>query len=347
MAVTIEEIARRAGVSRGTVDRALHKRGRIRPEVAENIRKIAEEMGYKIRPRKTSERSGAGSGESIKIGVVTQLTKSAFMIQVNQGIQDAGSLLKERGARLLCRNIDTIDEEKQLAVIDELVKEGIDGLALMPIQCESIRARLNQLSEERGIPVITFNSDIVGTGRTCFVGLDNKQSGRAAAGLMGMMTRGQGKILAVTGYFTNSVNSLRIEGFIREMKETWPQTEILGVQSSFDDAGEMEKIVINIMTMVPDLAGIFVASAGQEGVWRAFEQLGISAGRRPGVIVYDLTRENVRALEEGWADFLIDQEAYVQGNLPPKLLFDILARDKWPQEEFLFTEINIKTRYNL
>lgn len=37
MAVTIQQIAEQAGVSRGTVDRALNHRGRINPEVAENL----------------------------------------------------------------------------------------------------------------------------------------------------------------------------------------------------------------------------------------------------------------------------------------------------------------------
>ena len=206
MSVRIQDIAEQAGVSRGTVDRALHKRGRIRPEVAERIWAIAEQMGYV--PRESGRKN-------LKIGVVTQLAGSSFMIRVNQGIEDAARLLKQQGVQVLCRNLETINEQRQLEVIDELVEEGIDGLALMPIQCESIRARLSWLSREQGIPVITFNSDIVGAGRTCFVGLDNKQSGRAAAGLMGMLTGGRGKILAVTGYFTNSVNSLRIEDLSR------------------------------------------------------------------------------------------------------------------------------------
>ena len=45
MGVTLNEIAKAAGVSRGTVDRALNNRGRIHPQVAERIRHIAEEMG--------------------------------------------------------------------------------------------------------------------------------------------------------------------------------------------------------------------------------------------------------------------------------------------------------------
>ena len=47
MAVTSQQIAELAGVSRGTVDRALHNRGRVNPEVAARIFKIAEELGYK------------------------------------------------------------------------------------------------------------------------------------------------------------------------------------------------------------------------------------------------------------------------------------------------------------
>ena len=44
MAVTAQKIAELAGVSRGTVDRALHNRSRVNPEVAARIRKIADEL---------------------------------------------------------------------------------------------------------------------------------------------------------------------------------------------------------------------------------------------------------------------------------------------------------------
>ena len=40
MSVTLQQIAEAAGVSRGTVDRALKDRGRVKPEVAEKIKKL-------------------------------------------------------------------------------------------------------------------------------------------------------------------------------------------------------------------------------------------------------------------------------------------------------------------
>lgn len=47
MGLTQKQIAELAGVSVGTVDRALHNRGRVDPKVAERIRQIAKELDYR------------------------------------------------------------------------------------------------------------------------------------------------------------------------------------------------------------------------------------------------------------------------------------------------------------
>lgn len=191
MAVTIQQIAEKAGVSRGTVDRALNNRGRINPEVAEMVKRTAEEMGYVHKARK-KQKSGTGKK---KIGIVTQLSGSSFMLEVKRGILTGKKELEDLGIEVLIQENTSVREEDQLRAIDELVKEGIQGLALMPVDSEGVREKLNWLVNEQKIPVVTFNSDIVGTKRCCFVGMDNKRSGQMAAGLFGMMTRGVGKIL--------------------------------------------------------------------------------------------------------------------------------------------------------
>ena len=48
MAATIKQIAELSGVSRGTVDRVLHNRGGVDPQIAKKIQKIAKENGYHI-----------------------------------------------------------------------------------------------------------------------------------------------------------------------------------------------------------------------------------------------------------------------------------------------------------
>ncbi|MCI9124084.1 MAG: substrate-binding domain-containing protein [Eubacterium sp.] len=351
--VTIQAIAEKAGVSRGTVDRAIHQRGRISPEAALKIRKIADEMGYVPKgERDTSygkQEQGADKKQSrrrtVKIGIVTQLAKSSFMLEVNRGIRDAAAELKERGVMLLLEERFSVDEEEQLAAIDHLLEQGIDGLALMPVDSERIRQKINVLIEEKQIPVVTFNSDIVGTGRICYVGMDNRKSGQTAAGLMGLMTRGIGKILVITGYFSSHVDNMRVDGFVEELKAGFPDLELAGVQRGSGQAQEVERIIVNTMLGMQGIAGIVVVSGGQAGIRAAFESLQLD--RRPYVIIYDLTPRNEKILQDGIADFLIDQEGYVQGYRPPYILADLLQKGHGPKEEYIYTDIHIKTKYNL
>ena len=339
MAVTVQQIADATGVSRGTVDRALNNRGRVDPEVAERIRRTAEEMGYVKKPRKTN-----GKRKSCRIGIVTQLAGASFMREINRGIREAAEELRDRDVEVLVRESFAVDEKEQVDAIDELRREGIDGLAVMPVDAESVREKINELIDD-GIPVVTFNSDIVGTRRRCFVGMDNVKSGRTAAGLMKMLTGGQGKVLVITGYFTNHVNISRLAGFVEEIKASCPGIEIVGVQGSFDDAAEVEKIVTNTMRTIPDLDGILQVSGGQEGLRAAFEALGVE--KRPHVIIYDQTPKNEKVLREDVADFLIDQNGYVQGYRPPHILADIIQKNQFPEQEQILTDITIRTKYNL
>ena len=322
MAVTIQQIAEQAGVSRGTVDRALNHRGRINPEVAERICRLADEMGYVQKERKHSR---TAKDERLKIGVVTQLARSSFMQEVNRGIEKAAVELKEKGIQLILKEGLSVDEEEQLQAIEELEQEGIRGLAIMPVDSEAVREKLNALIEEKNIPVVTFNSDIVGTRRTCFVGMD--------------------KILIITGYFSNHVDNQRVDGFVEEAKRAFPHLEIAGVHGSFDEAAEVEHIIENAMMSTSGISGILVVSGGQAGVGKAFEKLRLD--RRPYVVIYDQTPKNERALKNDHVDFLIDQNGYVQGYEPPRILADILTKGQEPEREYLFTDIKIKTKYNL
>lgn len=349
MAATIQQIAELAGVSRGTVDRVLNGRGRVKPEVAEKIEQIAQEVGYVPKhPKKAESREASSTSPLAKkwrLGVITQLSQASFMIQINQGIRDIQERLERRGFEIILRESASVDESEQLAALEELEAEGIDGLAIMPVDCDSVRRQLMHLTKDCGIPVITFNTDIVGAGRQCFVGMDNRKCGRTAAGLMEKLTGGSGKILGITGNFANSVGSHRIDGFAEELKNSFPGMELVGVQSSFDHTDEVERIVLNSMAVYPDLKGIFVASGGQAGVRHAFEKL--QPETAPHVILCDLTPKNIGLVNDNIADFILDQDGYQQGYKALSLLADQLQWGKKPQKEYLFTEIWIKTKYNI
>lgn len=131
-------------------------------------------MGYIPGNRKKA----AARREAFKIGVVTQLAKSAFMLEINRGIHQATEELQEMGIQLLLKEGRSVDGEEQLAAIEALEREEVQGLAIMPVDCQEIREKLNYLIEERNIPVVTFNSDIVGTKRSCYVAWTTERAGK-------------------------------------------------------------------------------------------------------------------------------------------------------------------------
>ncbi len=47
MRIRIKDIANKAGVSVGTVDRVIHKRGRVAPEVQSRVEAVMTELGYR------------------------------------------------------------------------------------------------------------------------------------------------------------------------------------------------------------------------------------------------------------------------------------------------------------
>ena len=82
MAVTIKDIAQAAGVSRGTVDRVLNGRGKVRPQVAEKVRRLAREMNYL--PNRAG-RELAAIKRSLRIGFLLPGVDNGFFDDILRG----------------------------------------------------------------------------------------------------------------------------------------------------------------------------------------------------------------------------------------------------------------------
>lgn len=340
MGITIQKIADMAGVSRGTVDRVLHNRGRVDADVAERVNKIAKETGYI-----SAKKAKAPAPHKMRIGIVTFLSDRVFSSEINRGIEQAKEELNQWGIETLVEKCSTISDIEQKNAIDKLINEGISGLAIMPVDSNLIRSKLNTISDQLGIPIVTFNTDIVGTKRICFLGIDSQKSGRVAAGLMGMLTQGSGTVLVLTGSFANNSYSQRVDGFIEELKATYPSIKIAGVQCTFDNRDEMESIIESSFLHSTGISGILVASSGQDGVEAAFKKLNLK--KRPYVIFYDNTPCTSKALHDNIADFVIEQDCFSQGYHAAYALANILVKNQYPTQEFLYTDIDIKTKYNI
>lgn len=340
MAVTLAEIAALAGVSRGTVDRALNDRGRVDPKVAARVRRIAAERGY--RPNRAG-RMLARAKNPIRIGVIVQSVETMFMHTVFEEIERASAHFTTTGAEVLVRPLEGIDAQQQLDVIDELLEAGVQGIALSPAEDERIRARIQELSGR--MPVVTFNSDLPDSGRLCYVGVDNFACGRMSAGLMDLLLAGHGEVLLVAGQENNWSHQQRVDDFQTEAAANFPGLSLLPPQTCGDDQQLAHDIVCRAVKEHPSLRGVYVSVNGQLGACDALRELGLQG--KVHLICHDLIPANAENVRRGLIDFLIDQDAALQGARPIELLMDYLLAGEKPETDRILACIDIRNRYNV
>lgn len=341
MPVTAQQIAELTGVSRGTVDRALHNRGRVRPEVAARIRQVAEELGYRPNP---NGQALVKTQRACRIGVILQSAETPTMQIVAAGVRRAADELRASGVELVLREIPGLDTELVLEAIEALTEQGIQGLAIAPNLETEVRQCIDDLHRQN-IPVVTLNSDVPGSKRLCFIGMDNYRGGQTAAGLMCQLLPDGGKIFPLAGHLNNTAHNNRLNGFCDVIRqETAYAITLLPFQPCFDRDDYAYEITQHVLQTHPDLAGIYVASNGQQGVCQAVEEAGRK--RRVKVIAFDLNQPNLQLLQSDSLSFVLDQEAFEQGYRPPFLLYEYLMHQKKPAQTQIFTDIAIRTKYN-
>lgn len=320
---TIQMVAQRAGVSRGTVDRVLNNRSYVKASVRASVINAIRELGYT--PRHPIP--NAGLSFSIRLGVLLPNWTGHFKTEVLRGIEAAQSELAEFGVQVLVRECRTELPDEVIELIDELLRQNVNGFAICALNDIKIEQKIALLSKQN-IPVITFNSDLPDSLRLCFIGQDYVKSGRIAGELMSKCVSRDAHILAMVGNLEFYGHRARLEGFCSRMRELGfhnSQVEIIQTYNSYEIT---YKKVRDAIAQTPDLAGIYMANRSVVGCTEAVKAA--EPSRQIHVIAHDISETTCRLLKEGNVDFTISQDLYCQGYKPLVLLRDLLQKGKHP-----------------
>lgn len=335
MAVTIKQIAKLAGVSRGTVDRVLHNRGGVKEDVADRVLEIARELEYEPN---FAAKILANSKNAATIGVIMNSGENPFFKKVFLGIKLATSEIKQTNTKLIIKELTGYDADAQLAAIEEMAQLPLNGLAITPINDKRIIKRLNALSES-GISIVTFNVDITGLKKLCFVGCNYKRSGQVAAELMGKMAHTGVNVAIVSGSRSMQGHKERADGFCEAAGE-YPNLNIISVVYC-DDSDE--KAYSLTKQLIKDGAQAFYFCAGGiDGGMKAVSELPHAM-----VITVDDTQNICEYLKEGLASATVCQQPVKQGHDAIYLLNQWLVNGKRPPRVHNYTQNEIKMKYNL
>jgi LacI family transcriptional regulator len=329
MSLSIKRIAELAGVSRGTVDRAINDRPGINPQIKEQILRIAAEAGYR------TNRAGKMLGlrkNPLKIGIQLPSVGNEFYLDVLAGIRQAEAELADFGLILAIRTMKGYSAQTQVGQIRELLAEGIQALAFVPVDEPAVIELLDELAGI-GIPVMTVNADLASARRLGYVGNNYEQSGIIAGGLLGILANGRPtNVLAVTGSSHIQGHIQRINGFCRSIAAHYPTVRIIDIEANEDDEEISYQKVLAALRRWPELNGIYLAAGGVSGACRALLEKQGKNSRKMRVICFDQIPGTLEFRRSGLITASIGQEPFQQGYLPVKYLYEFLLDGTRPPE---------------
>ncbi len=258
-----------------------------------------------------------------------------------EGVELKSEELKSYGITTVTRRVE-FDAARQLAAIDELLKEGIHGLILAPCNDISIRNKINEMADTH-IPVVTVNTDIDGSKRIAYVGSDYVQGGCMAAGLFALMTAGDVELGVVTGSAGVLCHSERVRGLEKTLIASYPRIHIAGIVENHDDDIESYNATRELLMQHSDIDALFFAAAGVYGGCRAVQESGL----HPKIVTFDDVPTTLDMLKDGVISATISQQTSRQGSLSLDILFDFLTAGLAPERELNYVEHTIRIRENI
>ncbi|MDF1775536.1 MAG: LacI family DNA-binding transcriptional regulator [Rhizobiaceae bacterium] len=322
---TIIDIARLAGVSTATVDRALNGRRGVSASNQQRVLRAAQELNYL-----------PSEGQSFLPARAAQL--EFFMPQHRQSfLADVALRLEEFSASLplvstaIVHDLPDLKPETLVAALGKtaLATKGIGVVAVdHPLTRHAVRDIV-----AAGIKVVTIGSDLVSTPRAAYVGLDDRVAGRTAALIMGRFCgQRQGRIAIIMGQREFHGQQVRELGFASLLESDFPNLTILPSINRQSDNLRSEEQMLRLLDEYPDLLGVYCIGGGRSGIAKALAR----SKRRPVVIMHDLTETTRRSLAGGLIDLVIDQNArLVAEQSVIRLLSAVAATSAFLPEHFI------------
>lgn len=303
MKVTLEDIAKKTGVTISTVQRALNNGGGVNEEKRRFIQKTAIDMGYKRHFYAASLQ-----GREMRIAVVfpnTTAENKFFSHYLWSGIHRFANEVAPYHAELVNLLYDLSPEDHTIRLQEILDGQHgkVDGIVTRGSVSPQIVEQLRQL-QERNIPVVLAGTETRFKHRLCCVRVYEQMAGSLAAdmllsfGALGMRSR-----VIVCGNFSGLDQFNNAQGFEREIWESGIHIDILKIQSDVD-AAETRDNIRQMLISNKNIGAIYACSARSTiYVCEAVRDAGMDGQIR--IIGSDLFQESVELLRQGRLSALV------------------------------------------
>jgi LacI family transcriptional regulator len=342
--IRIKDIAERAGVSVGTVDRIIHNRPNVSAAAREKVEKVLEEINYQ--PNMYASALAYNKSYTFHI-IMPKHESEAYWQEIEEGARGACEQRRDFHVEVAFNYYTRFDDDSFSSIFTNVLESEPSGVIVIPSNLETTK-RYTDLLHERDIPFVLLDSYMPDLEPLSFYGQDSFKSGYFAARMLMLIAKEEKEIMLMrlvkNGKVASKQQENREVGFRHYMSEHYPAIKIVNLELPMDkDKKGYDALLDKFFEANPGIRhGITMCSKAH-----IVGDYLLRKGRKDMQIMgYDMVSKNAHCLREGSISFLIAQHAYVQGYNCIDTLFRAIVL-KQPVAPVNYMPIELLTKENV
>ncbi|MDR1645691.1 MAG: LacI family DNA-binding transcriptional regulator [Tannerellaceae bacterium] len=340
----IKDIANLSGVSTGTVDRILHKRGKVSTEAQEKVEKVLKMINY--HPNLIA-RSLALKKKYNLVTLTPHLAKGEYWTKIAEGVNKAEQELFSYNIAIDRLYFDQYDKSSFDALIPLIAETDCQGVVIATLFRESV-IELTSILDGLSIPYVLIDAYIENIRCISYYGTHSYDSGHIAGRLMSGQIKPDDDIVIFYSNRTDELNSTQVtqreKGFCDYLKQHNHQGRICQVKIHVGKDSENEALLASFFQTNPQVKAGVIFNSRAYLLGKHLEKN--EAAKDFKLIGYDVLDNNIRYLRSGLITHLIAQRPEVQGLNAIKALFRYLVM-KEEIEQINYMPIDILVKENI
>ncbi len=279
-------------------------------------------LGAAIRPAAAADAAPFPAHPRWRFVFVNHVTTNPFFVPTQYGIEDACGLL---GCDYQWTGSATADVAQMVNAVNAAIAAKADAIAVPIVDPKAFDKPIER-ALDAGIPVFAYNADAPAGSdnkRLAYIGQDLYQSGyQMGQRIAGLVDSGLVALFIATPGQLNI--QPRLDGAQDAIKKSGKKIDIQTIATGATVNEELSKIKAFHLGH-QDLKGMFAVDAGStQGVAQTMKENGLPAkGVHGGG--FDLLPTTVQLIHDGFLDFTIDQQPYLQGFYTVMEMFTFMA----------------------
>ena len=224
--IRIKDIAARAGVSVGTVDRVLHNRPNVSPPAREKVEKALKEMNYQ--PNMYASALAYNRSYTFYF-IMPKHASEAYWEEIEEGALKACEVRRDFHVDVQMLYYERFNDDTFIEAYQNCLAQSPEGVIIVPSSLDLTR-QFTDLLHEKNIPFVMLDSYMPDLKPLSFYGQDSFSSGYFAAKMLMLIAKDTSEIMIMkqmkNGRVASKQQDNREVGFRHYMHDHFPNITI-------------------------------------------------------------------------------------------------------------------------